>query len=372
MTATCPSAPRQARGLRGATLRRLAGNKCPRIYQTHDLRPNRCDARPLTARWHGEAMSNETTKQEVIDRILRSGNVPPGYDGDIDALLSRAYDAGRAAGRGDEIARAAVATNIATTLCGNELRAALGVTAPWDGCLATVRDLVAKDKARSAPTDAAAEDAAIDGLVGEAIRGKGVQLNAHDRSGRWRLSLGDTSIVDQREIAGAWLKGWLLAAWARGVAYGQGDISTGESRCAAQLANALGHVSETLPTWEEALAMVIPDQSPPTPGDFFGMAAREQVAAERAVDTAAVAPSDEAIAAAREEGRRAGWKEAVVAADRARIVELRAAAKADGEMLRLRNELGAIEERHGQLVLRHEVAAAILDAVTAAAPKEAP
>ncbi len=256
-------------------------------------------------------MTNEETamKQEVIDRILRSGNVPPGYDGDIDALLSRAYDAGRAAGSGDEIARAAVATNIAMTECGNELRAALGVTDPWDGCLATVRDLVAKDKARPAQTDAAAEDAAIDGLVNEAIRQKGDHIDGHDRTGRWCLSLGDTRFDTRHEVARGWLRPWLLAAWARGVAYGQGDISSGESRCAAQLANALGHPGETLPTWEEALAMVTRDRQP-TPGDFFGMAALEQVAAERAVDAAAVAPSEEALATAREEGRRAGIEEA--------------------------------------------------------------
>lgn len=272
MTTTCPSAPRRAFGLRMSTLRRLSGNKCPRIYQTHNMRPNRCDARPLSARWQGEGMTNEETamKQEVIDRILRSGNVPPGYDGDIDALLSRAYDAGRAAGRGDEIARAAVATNIAMTECGNELRAALGVTAPWDGCIATVRDLVAKDKAKPAPTDAAAESAAVDGLVNEAIRQKGDHIDGHDRTGRWCLSLGDTRFDTRHEVARGWLRPWLLAAWARGVAYGQ------QPDAPPVLAESFGVASADVPGCGQMRA-----------------AAREQVAAERAVDAAAVALSDE-------------------------------------------------------------------------------
>ncbi len=89
-------------------------------------------------------------------------------------------------------------------------------------------------------------------------------------------------------------------------------------------------------------------------------------------DGATPAPSEEALEAAREEGRRLGWKEAVAAANRARIVEMRAAAKADGELSKLRNEIKAAEEAHGRLVLRYEGAAAILDAVTVSAPKESP
>lgn len=232
--------------------------------------------------------------------------------------------------------RVAAARGDALTAHANELRAALGVTDPWDRCIATVRDLVVRDKARPAPTDAAAEDAAIDGLVDEAIRDQGRECNAYTRTGERFFYVGETDADVRPDKARIWLKGWLLAAWARGVAYGQQ-----------------------------------PD-APPVFAESFGVAAREQVAAERAVDAAAVAPSEEALAAAREEGRRLGWKEAVAAANRARIVELRAAAKADGELLRLRNELGAVEKRHGQLVLRHEVAAAVLDALTAAAPKEAP
>lgn len=42
---TCPPAPRQARGLRGATLRRLLGNKCPVFHHLYDLRPNTCATR---------------------------------------------------------------------------------------------------------------------------------------------------------------------------------------------------------------------------------------------------------------------------------------------------------------------------------------
>ena len=84
---TCQHAPRQARGLRGSALRRLAGNRCPTFYQTHDLRPNRCDTRPLPAVWQGEAMTNETTKQEVIDRIS-AGAVEKALDVDLPALLA--------------------------------------------------------------------------------------------------------------------------------------------------------------------------------------------------------------------------------------------------------------------------------------------
>jgi hypothetical protein len=235
--------------------------------------------------------------------------------------------------------------------CVDELRDALGVVGSWDGCLAVARGLVVKDKgqgasnaalctavderfdlrceverlkadladaraeafaqvlrwcgvdlsddpagqdpafleraagdavvglriakdAPSAPTDAAAESAAIDGLVAEAIRQKGNDLDVHDRSGRWRLHLGDTRVDTRHEVARGWLRPWLLAAWARGVAYGQQP------------------------------------NAPPVLVDSFGVAAREQVAAERAVDAATVAPSEEAIAAAREEGYRAAIDEA--------------------------------------------------------------
>ena len=343
MTTTCPSAPRQVRGLRGATLRRLAGNKCPRIYQTHDLRPNRCDARPLPAVWQGEAMTKievKATPEWLAEQEVRfdedNGLVMLGTNGlrvsvvdknchdlgvhagvpllrrwlveQIEAGYHAGAEAGRTEGQECIAGRVGAARGDALTAHANELRAALGVTDPWDGCLATVRDLVTKDKARPAPTDAAAEDTAIDGLVGEAARldsknDRGTTL--HHRDGDIAIFLEDTRSVYVR----GWLRPWLLAAWARGVAYGQVDISTGESRCAAQLANALGHPGETLPTWEEALAMVTRDRQP-TPGDFFGMAALEQVAAERAVDAAAVAPSEEALATAREEGRRAGIEEA--------------------------------------------------------------
>ena len=235
--------------------------------------------------------------------------------------------------------------------CVDELRDALGVVGSWDGCLAVARGLVVKDKgqgasnaalctavderfdlrceverlkadladaraeafaqvlrwcgvdlsddpagqdpafleraagdavvglriakdAPSAPTDAAAESAAIDGLVAEAIRQKGNHIDGHDRSGRWCLHLGDTRVDTRHKVACDWLRPWLLAAWARGVAYGQQP------------------------------------NAPPVLVDSFGVAAREQVAAERAVDAATVAPSEEAIAAAREEGYRAAIDEA--------------------------------------------------------------
>ena len=517
---TCPSAPRQARGLRGAALRRLAGNKCARIYQTHDMQPNRCDARPLDARWHGEAMTKievKATPEWLAQRVVELDNdgnvmllepsgdllarIAPGnvFMSDvlgavrgwlvqqIEAGYKAGVEAGRAAHRGemeeglrnavppaekclaaakgdgliadwqksgemsflvslgygpdlDVLAREvsvvlkaigkarryevrarqevveqarAEAANIAATVCHNELRGVLGLAHGWEECLATVRDLVAKDKAadgrtakahsdavtmcadqlrealgttlgwrgcvdavrdlvakdkaKSAPTDAAAEDAAIDGLIGDAFRADNASCRALDRDGAGAFLVPGVSTGRAR----GWLRPWLLAAWARGVAYGQGDISSGESRCAAQLANALGHTSETLPTWEEALALVTRN-GPPTLGDFFGMAAREQVAAERTVDAAAMAPSEEAITAAREEGRRAGWSEAMESMRAVFDEKIGEAKKFEREADRLNGLLShAVADRREALTHADALHRAMIR-VEEAAPKEAP
>lgn len=283
----------------------------------------------------------------------------------------------------------AEAANIAATVCHNELRGVLGLAYGWEECLATVRDLVAKDKAKPAPTDAAAEDAAIDGLVGEAIRDQGRECNAYTRTGGQCFYVGGTDADVRPDKARIWLKGWLLAAWARGVAYGQ-------------------H----------------PD-APPVLAESFGMAAREQVAAERAVDAAAVAPSEEALARARtdgvveafrkvaewcqtsvmdgidldasiveevakdaigtlqhaagagdekarEEGRRLGWKEAIAAVMRAHDAERRDVKRATDVAREMRKEADHAEDTRSRLALRAVATGNVLDAVIAAAPKEAP
>lgn len=503
---TCPFAPRQARGLRGAALRRLSASKCPRIYQTHDMRPTRCDARPLATPWQGEAMTKIDVKatpewlaqQAVVDGAAegfggfvllvrangnRIGAVP--YDnnpGRLPAIrawlveqIEAGYNAGTTEGRAanaDEIrqayramvpgaekalaaakdngiilgwqknkdtsflvslghgtdldvaagdvavvlkaadkvrrreilvadGRVGAARGDALTAHANELRAALGVTDPWDVCIATVRDLVARDKARPAPTDAAAEDAAIDGLVDEAARldiknDRGTTL--HHRDGDIAIFLEDTRSIYVR----AWLRPWLLAAWARGVAYGQ------QPDAPPVLADSFGMASAEMPGCGRMRAAV-----------------REQIAAERAVDAAAVAPSEEALARARaegaveafrkvaewcqtavpdgidldasiveevakdcigtlqhaagagdekmrEEGRRLGWKEAVDMMSAIVDQKIDDAKLLEQDEERLRKNLAEVVERKADHMVHADALLQALARVRLVAPKEAP
>jgi hypothetical protein len=358
--------------------------------------------------------------------------------------------------------RMAKAHSDAVTMCADQLREALGTTLGWRGCVDAVRDLVAKDKARIASedarndarndaraeafkqvlrwcgvdlsddpagedpafleraagdavvalriatakppvtTDAAAESAAIDGLVGEAIRQRGNDLDGHDRSGRWCLHLGDTRVDTRHKVACDWLRPWLLAAWARGVAYGQQpdappvlvDHFGVAAREQVVTVTPPGEVGATraeawpIKSWYSGdgvyeVTLRVPDHLVARMRDATGRslrvivegvpaasAAREQVAAERAADAAAVAPGEEALAAAREEGRRAGIEEATSRVNEylgRRLARLSVATKSAEEARKTASQRNA---EVAQLTVETETLREALDVLDA--PKETP
>jgi hypothetical protein len=257
-------------------------------------------------------------------------------------------------------------------------------------------------EAKSAPTDAAAESAAIDGLVAEAIRQKGNHIDGHDRSGRWCLHLGDTRVDTRHKVACDWLRPWLLAAWARGVAYGQQpdappvlvDHFGVAAREQVVTVTPPGEVGATraeawpIKSWYSGdgvyeVTLRVPDHLVARMRDATGRslrvivegvpaasAAREQVAAERAADAAAVAPGEEALAAAREEGRRAGIEEATSRVNEylgRRLARLSVATKSAEEARKTASQRNA---EVAQLTVETETLREALDVLDA--PKETP